>query len=120
MIRDPHTIIIKPFITERSVSLSYGDHRIEKEEDIQRQYTFIVATDANKIQIKSAFESIYNIGRKDADKLVVEKVRTITIHGKTKKVRTKARAFPIAGKTSVRKKAVITLKKGQLLEEYGV
>lgn len=118
--KDPHTIIIKPFITERSVSLSYGDPRIQKDEDIQRQYTFIVATNANKIEIKSAFENIYNAGRKDGDKLEVEKVRTVTIHGKTKRVRTKARAFPVEGKTSTRKKAIITLKKGQILEEYGV
>ncbi len=120
MQRDPHTIIIKPYITERSVSLSYGDPRIQKEEDLQRQYTFIVASDANKIEIKRAFETIYNGGRKEADKLEVENVRTITIHGKTKRVRTKARAFPVEGKTSTRKKAIITLKKGQILEEYGV
>ncbi len=53
--RDPHEIIIKPHITERSVALSYGDSRITDETQLVRKYTFLVAEHANKIEIKSAF-----------------------------------------------------------------
>lgn len=118
--KDPHTIIIRPYITEKSAAMSYGDPRIQDEKNLVRRYTFLVATNANKIEIKSAIEAIYNEGKKKGDAIQVTNVRTITIPGKTKKIRTKARAFPIAGKTPTRKKAIVTLAKGQLLEDYGV
>src|SRR6185369_13558360 len=100
--------------------VSYGDPRIQNEKDIVRSYTFIVATSANKIEIKQAFESIYNEGKKKGDLLQVTGVRTVTIPGKMRRVRTKANAFPKAGLRATRKKAVITLAKGQLLEDYTV
>lgn len=118
--KDPHNIILRPYITEKSAAMSYGDMRIQNEKDLVRRYTFLVATDSNKIEIKSAIEAIYNEGKKKGDAISVTSVRTITIPGKTKKVRTKARAFPIAGKTPNRKKAIVTLAKGQMLEDYGV
>ena len=100
--------------------MSYGDPRIQNEKDLVRRYTFLVAPDANKIEIKSAVEAIYNDGKKKGDAIAVTNVRTITLPGKTKKVRTKARAFPIAGKTASKKKAIVTLAAGQILEDYGV
>lgn len=118
--KDPHNIIIRPHITEKSMRVSYGDPRIQNEKDIARSYTFIVARDANKIEIKAAVEAIYNEGKKKSDLISVATVRTVTLPGKTKRVRSKARAFPIAGKTAVRKKAIVTLVKGQILEDYGV
>jgi len=118
--KDPHNVILRPYITEKSAAMSYGDIRIQNEKDLVRRYTFLVAPDSNKIEIKAAIEAIYNEGKKKADAIQVTNVRTITIPGKTKRVRTKARAFPIAGKTPTRKKAIVTLAKGQLLEDYGV
>jgi len=113
--RDPHTIILSPYITEKSVSMSYGDPRLPDERLI-RKYTFLVAPDANKIEIKHALEAIYNAGKGKKDVgITVEKVHTVNIKGKTKRVNFKNR-----GKRSDRKKAVITLKVGQLLEDYGV
>jgi large subunit ribosomal protein L23 len=116
-VRDPHTIIIKPHITEKSARLSYGDRQILDEERLVRTYTFIVAPDANKIEIKQAVEAIYNAGKKEKDaRITVEGVRTVTLKGKLgRRVGMRKR-----GKTPDFKKAVVTLGPGQMLEDYGV
>ena len=81
--RDPHTIIIRPHITEKSAKMSYGDQHATTEEEIVRSYTFIVAPGSNKIEIKEAVEAIYNAGKKDKDARVsVASVRTVTLKGK--------------------------------------
>lgn len=115
MRKDPTTIISKPHITEKSVALSYGDPMIKEEENVQRKYTFIVSSKANKIEIKQAIESLYNDGRKPEECISVEKVHTITMKGKSRRIGQRP-----AGKRPDRKKAVITLAKGQRLEDYGV
>jgi large subunit ribosomal protein L23 len=113
--KDPHIIVIKPHITERSVQASYGDPLIKDEADVQRKYTFIVAPDANKIEIKRAIEAIYNEGKKKDEVIEVTQVRTITVKGKKRRVGARA-----GGYRPDRKKAIITLAKGQRLEDYGV
>lgn len=113
--KDPHTIIIQPHITEKSVSLSYGDPNVRDESDLVRKYTFIVAKDANKIEIKSALEAIYNEGKKPDQAIKISSVRTIRVLGKEKK-----RGFRRPGYQPDRKKAIVTLGKGQMLEDYGV
>ena len=114
--KNPHTVILHPHITEKSVALSYGDPRVKDDKWIQRQYTFIVAPDANKIEIKQAFEEIYNAGKRAKDeRIAVANVRTISVRGKTRRV-----GFKNKGKKSDFKKAVITLGRGQVLEDYGV
>lgn len=113
--RDPHLVVIKPHITEKAVAESYGDPSIKDEAELVRKYTFIVAPDANKIEIKKAIEAIYNAGRKVNERITVSSVRTVKLPGKKKR---QARAT--GGYTSDRKKAIVTLGKGQLLEDYGV
>ena len=114
--KDPHNIIVKPHITERSVAMSYGDVRVRDEKELVRKYTYIVAEDANKLEIKQAFESIYNAGKKKTDDLIqVTAVNTVRLPGKKKR-----RGMKIFGYTKVRRKAIITLAKGQMLEDYGV
>jgi large subunit ribosomal protein L23 len=77
-------IILKPVITERSM------------DDLQAgKYTFKVATDANKTEIKKAVEQLFNVK--------VAKVNTLNCNGKTKRV------GRYVGKTSDWKKAIITL-----------
>lgn len=112
--KDPHLVIIAPHVTERTVSLSYGSERIKNEADLVRKYTFIVATTANKIEIKQALESIYNTGKKPDQAIKIEKVHTIHVRGK------KRRRGKSVGYEPDRKKAIVTLAKGQLLEDYGV
>ena len=140
--KDPHQIIIQPRITERTVQLSYGDEPSARQRllnkakaeaksdtkkgskktgppevadsDLIRKYTFEVARDANKIEIKSAIEAIYNAGRKKEDAIKVTAVRTIKVLGKLR------RRGRHTGYEPDRKKAIITLAVGQILEDYGV
>ena len=62
-----YDIIIKPIITEKSAQL------VEN-----LQYTFEVAKDANKVEIKNAIEKIFNV------KVVA--IRTINVHRKAKRM----------------------------------
>ena len=113
--KDPHNIILRPHITERSVMLSQGDPRIRVDSELTRKYTFLVSSEANKIEIKEAFESIYNEGKKKKDEqIVVQHVRTVNLPAK------KRRVGRNVGLKKARRKAIITLAKGQLLEDYGV
>ena len=112
--KDPHTIIVRPHITEKSVAQSYGDRFTKDEKSLQRKYAFIVATDANKIEIKQALEAIYNSGKKTKE-VEITSVHTIKIHGKTRRVGTRTK-----GKRPDLKKAIVTLAPGQMLEDYGV
>ena len=112
--KNPHDIILRPHITEKAVSLSYGDPRIKDEELLARKYTFEVARDANKIEIKQALEAIYNEGKKKDQAISIDSVRTIKMLGK------KRRRGKSVGYEPDRKKAIVTLAKGQMLEDYGV
>ena len=79
-----YDIILKPVITEASIA------------DIQdKKYTFRVASDANKTEIAKAVEEIFGVK--------VEKVNTISMKAKTKRVRY------VEGKTSAWKKAIVKL-----------
>jgi len=139
-VKDPYSIIVRPHITEQSVALSYGDERAadrrllnetrkaeaanpskkgdkkatppkHTEADLVRKYTFIVATDANKIEIKQALEAIYKAA---GTEISVASVRTVKVLGK------KRRRGQSTGYEPNRKKAIVTLAKGQMLEDYGV
>jgi large subunit ribosomal protein L23 len=92
-VKDPHDILKKPLITEKSTSLLQ-----------ENKYTFKVDPDANKTEIKQAVESIF--------KVKVEKVNTMNVKGKKKRVRN------IPGRTSGSKKAIVTLKKGDKIEIF--
>jgi large subunit ribosomal protein L23 len=91
------SILRKPIITEKTQSLNAAG-----------KYTFQVDRDANKIQIASAIEKMYGVS--------VEKVNTITQIGKKKSRMTRTKMS--SGKTSTFKKAIITLKKGELIDFY--
>lgn len=82
--RNPHDIIIKPLVTEQSM-----DGMAE------RKYSFKVARDANKTEIKKAIEKIFDVK--------VEKTNTLNMTGKVKRMGRNE------GKRADWKKAVITL-----------
>ena len=86
------TVVKKPLFTEKGSSLKESENKILVE----------VEKDANKLEIKKAIEEIF--------KVKVEKVATIKLHGKWK------RYGKYIGKTSAKKKALITLKKGEKLD----
>ncbi|MFZ5651322.1 MAG: 50S ribosomal protein L23 [Bacillota bacterium] len=87
--KNPRDILKKPLITEKSMDLV-----------AENKYTFIVAPDSNKIEIKKAVEELF--------KVKVDKVHTIRYKGRVKRVRGRL------GRTSAFKKAIVTLKEGKI------
>lgn len=87
-----YNIIKKPLFTEKGGNLKESENKILVE----------VFADANKIEIKKAIEEIF--------KVKVEKISTLNIKGKFKRY---GRSI---GKRPDRKKAIITLKKGEKLD----
>ena len=83
-----YSVIKSSLITEKTTRLAP-----------ERKYFFRVNKRSNKIEIKRSVEKIYRVK--------VENVATITIKGKTKRLR-----WNQPGKTSSWKKAIVTLKKG--------
>ena len=82
--RTSYDIIIKPVISEKSMDMT-----------ADKKYTFKVAVDANKTEIKKAIEAIFDVE--------VAKVNVINNDGKVKRMgRTQ-------GKTAAYKKAIVTL-----------
>ena len=91
MIKDYTDIIIAPVITEKSA--------MNAEKNI---FTFKVAKDATKTEIKWAVEKAFNV--------TVVKVNTLNTKPKDKRV------GKYTGKTKTYKKAIITLAEGQTIE----
>jgi large subunit ribosomal protein L23 len=87
---DPRSVIIKPVVSEKSYGLL--DAQV---------YTFVVAPNANKIEIRQAVEAIFGVN--------VIKVNTLNRQGKRKRNRGKA----TYGKRSDTKRALVTLAAGQ-------
>ncbi|TND09683.1 MAG: 50S ribosomal protein L23 [Bacteroidetes bacterium] len=92
------TILVKPIITEKVTA---------NQEKLGR-YGFVVAKDANKLQIKQAVEKMYNV--------TVESVNTMNYGGKLKTRMT--RAGILSGVANRHKKAIVTLKKGEAIDFY--
>ena len=90
--------LIKPVLTEKMTAQG---------EKLNR-YGFIVDTRANKLQIRSAVEQMYNV--------VVTDVNTMNYMGKAKSRYTKAGL--LAGRNNNYKKAVVTLKEGDRIDFY--
>lgn len=88
-------IIRRPLITEKAMSLNE-----------QGQYVFEVDPRTNKIEIKKAIEEMFEVH--------VKSVRTARIKGKSKRRFT--RKGLMRGKTSMIKKAFITLQEGETID----
>ena len=82
--RSAYDVIIKPVITEQSMDVA-----------AEKQYTFKVATDANKTQVKLAVEEIFGVE--------VAKVNIMNYDGKVKRMGRNV------GRTPAYKKAIVTL-----------
>lgn len=93
MNKDPRSIIIRPIITEHSYDVM--DNNV---------YTFEVARDANKIEIKDAVQKIFDV--------TVTKVNVMNVKPKPKRVRYRK------GYTRNWKKAMVTLSEGDTIELF--
>lgn len=92
--KTPHEIIIKPIVSEKSYALSD-----------RGSYTFEVAPNANKVEIKRAVENIFK----------VHVVSVNTLHRLGKRVRT----LRGEGKRPDQKRAIVTLAAGQTIDVFG-
>ena len=88
-----YDIIKRPIITEQSMA-----------DTEMKRYTFEVAKDANKVEIRQAIEAIFDV--------TVVKVNTLNVKSKPKRVRYQL------GKTRTWKKAMVTLKEGDTIELF--
>lgn len=95
--KNPRDVIIRPIVSEKAYSMI--DHG---------KYTFEVARDANKIEIRHAIERIFDVK--------VDKVNTMNREGKRVRTRTGY------GKRKDIKLAVVTLREGdiEIFAESGV
>lgn len=84
---NPRDIVKRPVITEKTQAMMN-----------ENKYTFEVPMTANKVEIRQAIEAIFNVK--------VEKVNTIRVLGKTK------RMGRFQGKRSDYKKAIVKLVEG--------
>jgi len=91
--RNPYDVLIQPRISEKSIMQMEAD-----------KYTFVVAKDANKIEIKHAVEKAF--------KVTVLDVCTQNYNGKVK------RMGRFEGKRPNTKRAVVTLKQGDKIEVF--
>jgi large subunit ribosomal protein L23 len=92
----PHLydVIVRPVLTERNTELMEGN-----------RYTFEVAPDANKIQIKQAVETAFDVK--------VLAVNTLNVHHKLRRERTRFKGY-----RSGWKKAIVTLAPGDKIDVF--
>jgi large subunit ribosomal protein L23 len=101
--KDPRQILVRPILTEKSVA-----------QTTQRKYTFEVASAANKIEIRSAVETLFP-GAKVAE------VNTMMVPGKLRRMGGyRRRARRAEGHTARWKKAIVTLREGTIAAFEGL
>ena len=92
--KEARDIIISPIITEKSMDLMESNNT----------YTFKVAKNSNKVEIKTAIEEIFNVK--------VDNVNTMNMRGK------KRRLGRNEGTTASSKKALVKLAEGDSIEIF--
>lgn len=92
-------IIVKPLVTEKMTAIT---------DKKNNRFGFIVRPGANRLEIKSEIEALYNV--------TVIDVNTMNYAGKNKSRYTKAGL--ISGRTNAYKKAIVTLKEGDTIDFY--
>ena len=101
--RDAHEVLLSPVVTEKTT----------EQMEAENVYTFIVAKDANKIEIGRAVERIWDV--------TVEDVRTMRYTGKTRRSQMGRMAKNWSkGRRPSFKKAVVKISEGDHIELYEV
>ncbi|WP_198671549.1 MULTISPECIES: 50S ribosomal protein L23 [Desertihabitans] len=93
-IRDHRDILLAPVVSEKTYSLLD-----------QNKYTFVVAPQANKTEIKIAVEKVFGVK--------VTSVNTMNRKGKTRRTR-----YGV-GKRPDTKRAIVTVAEGQRIDIFG-
>jgi large subunit ribosomal protein L23 len=92
-VKSPRDIVIRPIVSEKSYAGLEGN-----------AYTFLVAPEANKTEIKEAIQQIWNVH--------VESVRTMNRRGKVTRTRLGS------GRRPDQKRAVVKLREGDTIEIF--
>jgi large subunit ribosomal protein L23 len=92
-VKSPRDVIIRPVVSEKSYSGLEAN-----------RYTFLVAPDANKTEIKEAIQKIWDVH--------VLSVNTMMRKGKVKRQRY------VSGRRSDQKRAIVTLAEGDNIEIF--
>jgi large subunit ribosomal protein L23 len=92
-------IIIKPIVTEKQTAIT---------DKMSNRVGFRVSPDANKLEIKAAIEEMYGVK--------VVKINTMNYDGKRKSRYTKSGV--ISGREAAFKKAIVTLKEGEVIDFF--
>ncbi|MBU2512432.1 50S ribosomal protein L23 [bacterium] len=87
-------LISRPYITEKVLLMKEEGNKV----------VFKIRKDTNKIELKNAIESIFNV--------TVQNINTLVVKGKKK------RLGRHEGKRSDWKKAIVTLKEGDTIEYF--
>ena len=90
-------VLKRPLVTEKYTAMNEVG-----------KYAFEVEKKANKVEIRKAVESLYGV--------TVERVATMRSQGKLKSKYTKSGA--VSGRTASIKKAIVTLKQGDVIDFY--
>ncbi len=100
--REAHDVIIKPVVTEKTARLG----------ETENVYAFIVAKDANKIDITRAVQTLWDV--------TVLDVRTMRYAGKLKRSQMgrMTKGGGAIGRTASFKKAFVKLAEGDSIELY--
>lgn len=88
----PHDVVMRPVMSEKAV-MGIADSK----------YAFYVHPKANRTQIKDAIEQVFSVD--------VVKINLINVKGKVKSL------GRYSGRRPARKKAIVTLKPGQRIQE---
>jgi len=87
-----HDVILSPVLSEKAIGTIEAG-----------KYAFYVHPDANRSQVKDAIETVFKVD--------VVKINVLKVRGK---IKTQGR-YP--GRTSLRKKAIVTLQAGQRIQQ---
>ena len=91
---DPRHVLLRPVVTEKTI----------KQSERRNAYTFAVHPRANKVQIRAAVETLFEV--------TVVGIRTDVRSGKPKRVGWHAKNTPDV------KRAIVTLKQGDTIDMY--
>ena len=88
----PHDVVMRPVLSEKAI-VGIADNK----------YAFFVHPKANRTQIKDAIETVFDVD--------IVKINLLNVRGKVKSLGRHS------GRRPSRKKAIVTLKEGQRIQE---
>ena len=94
------SILIKPIITEK----------VTRDGELFNRFAFVVDKKANKVEIKKAVESAYDVTVLEVNTMIYRADRSVKY----------TKSGMISGKTNAYKKAIVQLKEGETIDFYNI